>query len=156
MDWRISMATVAGAGPFSSFPGFDRTLSILDGAGVELTLGADHDRFTLTRESAPFHFPADVATYADLLDGTVTDLNVMTRRGRWHHAVSRLQASGARCIATRSMHAAIFCTSGIVTCTVAEAMTLNSRDCALFPQPSEITLAGTADASVLLIEFFDA
>ena len=28
-DWRISMATVATDGPFSIFPGIDRTLSIL-------------------------------------------------------------------------------------------------------------------------------
>ncbi len=33
-DWRISMATVAADGPFSIFPGIDRTLSILSGSGM--------------------------------------------------------------------------------------------------------------------------
>ncbi len=37
-DWRISMATVASDGPFSIFPGIDRTLSILDGAGLSLKM----------------------------------------------------------------------------------------------------------------------
>ena len=35
-DWRISMARVASDGPFSSFPGVDRTLSIIDGAAQRM------------------------------------------------------------------------------------------------------------------------
>ena len=35
-DWRVSMAVVAADGPFSEFPGIDRTLSILDGSGLIL------------------------------------------------------------------------------------------------------------------------
>jgi uncharacterized protein len=53
-DWRISMATVSADGPFSLFPGVDRTLSVLEG------------------------------------DGPIIDLNVMTRRGRFRHHVSRM------------------------------------------------------------------
>jgi uncharacterized protein len=32
-DWRVSMARVEAGGPFSLFPGVDRTLSILEGEG---------------------------------------------------------------------------------------------------------------------------
>ena len=35
-DWRISMARVESGGPFSTFPGVDRTLSILEGEGIVL------------------------------------------------------------------------------------------------------------------------
>ena len=35
-DWRISMARVEAGGPFSRFPGVDRTLSILEGEGMVL------------------------------------------------------------------------------------------------------------------------
>ncbi len=35
-DWRVSMATVASDGPFSVFPGIDRTLSVLEGDGILL------------------------------------------------------------------------------------------------------------------------
>lgn len=38
-DWRISIATVATNGPFSIFPGIDRTLSILSGEGMTLSIG---------------------------------------------------------------------------------------------------------------------
>ena len=38
-DWRLSMAEVAADGPFSAFAGIDRTLTLLQGAGLELDFG---------------------------------------------------------------------------------------------------------------------
>ena len=32
--WRASVATIDAAGPFSAFPGVDRTIMLLEGAGV--------------------------------------------------------------------------------------------------------------------------
>lgn len=88
-DWRISMATVANDGPFSAFPGIDRTLSILDGNGM--SLGVDGAAAVLlTQASKPLRFAADVPVDATLVDGAITDLNVMTRRGRFDHEVNRL------------------------------------------------------------------
>lgn len=54
-DWRISMATVASDGPFSIFPGIDRTLSILEGNGMALAIAAN-DPLLLTIESTPCPF----------------------------------------------------------------------------------------------------
>lgn len=90
-DWRISMATVASDGPFSIFPGIDRTLSILAGAGMELTIDGDTS-LVLDLNSEPCPFPADKPVLAKLVNGVVTDLNVMTRRGRFSHRVSRQPA----------------------------------------------------------------
>jgi environmental stress-induced protein Ves len=89
-DWRVSMATVATDGPFSSFPEIDRTLSILDGKGMSLAIGAQAP-ILLTQSSAPLAFPADVPVSATLAAGTITDLNVMTRRGRLLHHVERVR-----------------------------------------------------------------
>ncbi|KAA1179629.1 HutD family protein [Rhizobium tropici] len=87
-DWRVSMATVATDGPFSVFPGIDRTLSILDGEGMTLFIeGRAPER--LTQASEPLPFAADTPTSATLIDGTITDLNVMTRRGSHAHKVTR-------------------------------------------------------------------
>ena len=87
-DWRISMATVAEDGPFSVFEGIDRTLSVLTGEGVVLSVdGAES--VELRPSSAPHAFPADARTAARLLDGPVTDLNVMTRRDAFRHHVKR-------------------------------------------------------------------
>jgi environmental stress-induced protein Ves len=88
-DWRISMAQVATDGPFSNFPDIDRTLAVIEGAGMELTIG-DQPALVLDCESAPLSFPGDAPTTARLLAGEITDLNVMTRRGRFGHRVVRV------------------------------------------------------------------
>ncbi|MCB5203199.1 HutD family protein [Neorhizobium sp. T786] len=92
--WRISMATVATDGPFSAFSGIDRTLSILDGAGMVLSI-AERSPVVLDAVSAPHAFPADVETSARLIDGPITDLNVMTRRGMFRHTVERRTGPGS-------------------------------------------------------------
>jgi len=85
-DWRISMATVASDGPFSRFPEVDRTLSILSGNGIVLTIDGG-PALTLDLHSDPCPFPADKPALATLVNGATTDLNVMTRRGRFSHRV---------------------------------------------------------------------
>ena len=50
--WRVSMATVAESGPFSSFPGLDRTLLLLEGEGMELDHGP-HGRALLPGPLVP-------------------------------------------------------------------------------------------------------
>lgn len=92
-DWRISTARVAADGPFSAFPGVDRTLTVLDGTGLDLVIG-DAAPVRLGPGSAPWSFPADVPCRGRLVAGPVTDLNVMTRRGRFTHAVTRIVRPG--------------------------------------------------------------
>jgi environmental stress-induced protein Ves len=94
-DWRISMATVAEDGPFSIFPEIDRTLSILEGNGMELAIEGRNET-VLTQASVPYAFPADAPTIAQLVDGTITDLNVMSRRGRFSHLVETVSAPATR------------------------------------------------------------
>ncbi len=91
--WRISMATVASDGPFSVFAGIDRTLSILEGEGMELDI-AGRSPVVLTHASNPLAFPADAPTSARLVSGTIVDLNVMTRRGQWTHQVEKRIVEG--------------------------------------------------------------
>lgn len=92
-DWRISMAPVASDGPFSVFPGIDRTLSILTGDGMMLSVEGMAP-MVLGRKSVPFSFPGDAKTEAVLQVGPITDLNVMTRRGRFSHRVTRREQGG--------------------------------------------------------------
>ena len=88
-DWRVSMATVSVGGPFSLFPGVDRILMVLEG---RLTLRfADGSTLDLSPDSPAARFLGDVAVVADTPARPVTDLNVMTRRGRFRVAVSRVR-----------------------------------------------------------------
>jgi uncharacterized protein len=157
MDWRISMAVVASDGPFSSFPGIDRTLSIVDGAGLALQVGAAGNPQLLTQNTAPFHFPADVATSARLLGGTVTDLNVMTRRDRCRHVVYRVHVDGHYAMPTAAAEALVFCVSGSVQCHTQHHGTeaLQVRDCAVFSSaPGRLEMVSPEGATVLIAELF--
>jgi hypothetical protein len=88
-DWRVSMARVGTSGPFSIFPGIDRTLAVIEGDGIVLH-PAGRGEIRLDTGSAPYAFPADLAVGATLIGGAIDDLNVMTRRGRYRHLLSRL------------------------------------------------------------------
>ncbi|OJU89735.1 MAG: hypothetical protein BGO06_12700 [Shinella sp. 65-6] len=96
--WRVSMATVASDGPFSVFPGIDRTLAVLSGDGMELSIEGLGERL-LTPQSAPLAFPADAPTSARLTGGPITDLNVMTRRGAFRHTLVRHVVEDSKALA---------------------------------------------------------
>ena len=89
--WRISMADVTADGPFSVFPGIDRTLIVLEGNGVELEV--EGVPFRLDREAPRLSFAGDDMTIGRLLSGPIRDLNVMTRRGQFTHR-TRIMDSG--------------------------------------------------------------
>ncbi|MDL5037051.1 HutD family protein [Comamonas resistens] len=86
--WRISVAMISQAGPFSAFPGIDRQIMLLDGDGVQLVSAAAGIDHALQQRWQPFAFSGDVALDCSLLGGTSTDFNVMTRRGQWSAEVS--------------------------------------------------------------------
>jgi uncharacterized protein len=92
-EWRVSMAQVAADGPFSQFPGIDRSLALLDGAGLDLDV-AGRGMIEVRPGGPPAVFPGDVAAASRLLAGPITDLNIMTRRGKWRHELSRVEISG--------------------------------------------------------------
>ncbi|MCP8937105.1 HutD family protein [Alsobacter sp. SYSU M60028] len=83
-DWRVSRATIAADGPFSTLQGVDRGFAPLDGSGVRLTVEG-RGTVALRPGSPPFEFDGGAAAVARLIDGPVTALNVMTRRGRCAH-----------------------------------------------------------------------
>lgn len=85
-DWRVSLAQVVRDGPFSAFPGIDRTLAVVSGRGLVLRI-AGRTPTTLSTGAAPLAFPGDVPTEARLNAGPISDLNVMTRRGVFRQAV---------------------------------------------------------------------
>jgi len=92
-DWRISMAPVVSDGSFSVFPGIDRTLSILTGDGMMLSVEGMAPT-VIGQKSVPFSFSGDAKTEAVLQAGPITDLNVMTRRRRFSHRVTRVDEGG--------------------------------------------------------------
>lgn len=77
--WRVSIADVAQAGPFSRFEGVGRTLTLLAGAGIRLveTGGTSHE---LLEPLDVAHFAGETQIDATLIDGATRDFNVMVHR----------------------------------------------------------------------------
>lgn len=78
--WRVSIAEVDSAAPFSTFPGIDRQIVLLDGAGFHMLLdnGRTH---ALTTPFAPFAFAGEARVAVALAGGPTRDFNLMLRRG---------------------------------------------------------------------------
>lgn len=76
-DWqvRVSVADVAGNGPFSRFPGVQRWFAVLDGAGVVLTMGSTEHRLEPGDDALSFR--GDIAVRCRLVAGPTRDLNLM-------------------------------------------------------------------------------
>lgn len=141
-DWRVSMALVETDGPFSVFPGIDRTLAIMDGAGLLLAID-DAPEFSITPGSEPHAFAADVPTSSRLIDGPVSDLNVMTRRGAWQHRVTRLDIAGSLTLDDAAEATMVVVRSGKVSISNNAAReTLSMRDAAMLPPSPAVTLEG--------------
>lgn len=77
--WRASIALVRVSGPFSHFPGIDRTIVLLDGVGMRLD-SADW-RADLKTAFEPVCFPGEIAVTCTLTEGPTRDFNLMVRRG---------------------------------------------------------------------------
>jgi environmental stress-induced protein Ves len=91
--WRLSMAGVTADGPFSAFAGIERTLAVLEGEGIALDIEG-RGTLTVTRDGKPASFPGDAPTAGRLLGGPILDLNVMSRRGRFGHRLTRYVVDG--------------------------------------------------------------
>lgn len=156
-DWRMSMATVASSGPFSLFAGIDRTLAVLDGDGLSLTVDGVGTT-ELTTGSAPLPFPGDAPAGANLIGRTVTDLNIMTRRGRIVHTMRRLEVAGMAELSVAAPELLVFCHAG--SCHIADgdqAATLNPLDTAYFSgSPRSLRIEAPASTRLFLIEFTPA
>jgi environmental stress-induced protein Ves len=78
--WRVSSATVGADGPFSPFPGVDRTLWLLRGRGLLLDVGGEERRLDAPLQRVDFR--GETAVRCRLLGGPIDDLNVMVDRRR--------------------------------------------------------------------------
>lgn len=126
-DWRISSAQVAAAGPFSLFPGVDRSLTVLQGHGLKLDFDGTR-AVTLTCADQPLTFRGEQQVYAALLDGPITDFNVMTRRSRCTHTLDVLRLHGALRYTRQADLMFIYCDHGAnICCRTAEGP---MHDCA--------------------------
>jgi environmental stress-induced protein Ves len=99
-EWRISLAQIGADGPFSTFSGVDRVLTVIKGEGLLLTV--DDRMLALDAASPPLAFPGEARVSARLTDGSINDLNVMVRRDKWRARTRRLTVTGASDVAAKA------------------------------------------------------
>lgn len=92
-DWRISIAEVAKAGPFSPLPGIDRIITVIEGELIALSVDGAEQALEKFR---PFRFSGDSDTSASLPTGALMDLNLMTRRGAFKGYAAIIELSKKR------------------------------------------------------------
>jgi environmental stress-induced protein Ves len=131
-DWRLSLATIAAAGPFSSFEGYHRTLVLVAGAGVELNF-TQHGLSRLSSPGQSVSFDGAWQTSCTLLDGPSTDLNLIVSVQRAQSASRTLALTEEQVIQTADWtEVFVCCLSGVIrlTNTAAEVATLRAVDVA--------------------------
>ncbi len=102
LAWRVSIATIDRPGPFSRLARIDRTIAVLDGAGIVLS-GPDGE-VQLTPGDLPYRFAGETEIAAALLAGPTRDLNAMTRRGRFRHRMTRLDMAAGDTLGAETEH----------------------------------------------------
>ena len=133
--WRLSIALVQSSGPFSAFPGYERTIMVIEGRGMELAVGSNSPR-RLDRPFEPFLFSGDAPAECRLIDGPIRDFNLMVNRSVlrsrtevWH--LDRMP----RLIGLSSADWIIHCLSGAIDLQVGAAgwsCQLSADDTAVF------------------------
>jgi len=94
--WRLSIADVAASGEFSLFPGYQRTISLIEGAGMRLDF-AEAPGALIERRFEPFDFSGDWHCRCTLLSGPVQDFNLMVSRDRLRATTEVIALGGAGC-----------------------------------------------------------
>jgi uncharacterized protein len=152
-EWLISAAHVGGDGPFSIFPEVDRSMAILSGAAMTLH-GLGAAPVALTPETAPYAFAGDVPVTATLANGPVEDLNLMTRRGTYRHAMRRVAMGAPVALLSRGV-LAVFAERGAVRAKSASgAVEAAEGDTVLCE--SDVVLSGSSGAQAIVMEIWRA
>jgi hypothetical protein len=110
-DWRISIADVNEPGPFSTFPGVERTITVVGGEGMDLVIdGVQH----LLGLHEPLSFDGASRAWGSPLAGPVRDLNVMTSNDRLSATVAIRDLSETRPIAVDGRQVLVLLTGSAV------------------------------------------
>lgn len=118
-DWRVSIADIAHAGPFSRFDGVDRVLVLLSGAGMTLreSGGTQH---VFDKPLDMLSFAGETHIDATLTNGPTRDFNVMVRRGVVSAQVSAHREAVA--FAVEDTMTLLYCVHGRIDVLCGDAM----------------------------------
>ena len=155
-DWRVSLATIAADGPFSAFPGVERTLVLVDGHGM--TLDIDGAPTMLSKAAPVAAFDGEARVEAKLSRGPSTDFNVMTRLDRCWHRFGRRVLDGESTFVARADVTLLFLAEGegLELCGEDQRINLVRYDAVLLDPDTTWTLqAGQGTIFIADIHYYD-
>jgi uncharacterized protein len=152
--WRVSVAEVAQAGPFSRFIGIDRTLVLLSGAGMwldEANGASGANTHALTQPLDIAQFKGDAQIDARLVDGPTRDFNLMVRSGAAVGEVDVWRGDTQHALSTDVV--LLFCTSGSIDVTLGNdhPLSLNADDTLRIDAPHAVSCAVQGAGALLTI-----
>jgi len=137
-DWRVSMARVEEDGEFSLFPGYERVILALGGAGMVLR-HREPGIEAILGPLEPWSFSGDWSTTCALRSGAISDFNVITRRGSATAQVDVVRLEGSmRFDAPLSL---LFCADGHFT---ADGIEVGTGETLIADAPATIDTLGSA------------
>lgn len=151
-DWRISLATIAQDGPFSLFPGIDRSLALVEGDGVLLDFG--DERFVLSPSEPVIEFAGEDEVHATVSGRHTTDFNVMTRRGHCRHRLEPRLVRGIETIKRRSGTTLLFLAEGegLTLSSARERIAMVRYDTLVMIESDEVWTLEAQQATVLVVD----
>jgi environmental stress-induced protein Ves len=152
--WRVSIAEVRVAGPFSRFPGIDRTLAILDGR-LELAIPGVRP-VILSGETDPLAFAGEVNVVGAPVGSAVIDLNAMTRRDWFRATIVRYGAAAVVAAPTPAAISLLVATDRCVLEIGSEQFAMESMDCLKVEGSLRAKIAGEHCESAYLVEIATA
>jgi environmental stress-induced protein Ves len=154
-DWRVSLATIAADGPFSPFPGVERTLVLVDGHGM--TLDIDGAPTMLTKAEPVAAFDGESHVQAKLNRGPSTDFNVMTRLDRCWHRFGRRVLDGDSTFVARADVTVLFLAEGdsLELCSDDQRINLVRYDAVLLDPGTWKLQAGQGQIFIADIHYYD-
>jgi len=151
--WRLSVAEVTDDVEFSTFPGVERTATLIEGDGLSLVVDGTEQ---VLRPDEPFAFDGEAETFARPTSGAVRVLNVMTKRNRMSARVRVEDLSDGKPVSVAGATVFVQLT-GASTAYAADGVSaqLGPLD-ALTPRARVRLIVGTGRVAVVRMENFRA
>jgi uncharacterized protein len=147
--WRLSSAEVATSGPFSSFPGLERWLLLLEGAGFRIDFG-ERGCVLLDEPRVPLRFSGDWPATATLLEGPCIDLNLMVDPGCCRASLQVLHADAELPLPLAPGTHLVFIAAGSLAVPLWNLHLETSHLLRVEDGPAELTLVPDSDGASLV------
>lgn len=151
--WRLSIADVGESGGFSVFAGYQRIITVLQGAGMRLQVDGQLSRDLIPLD--PFAFDGASAVHCELLGGAIRDFNLIYAPQRYRARLQWLTVAGEVRLFSSASTLLLFAAEGglRVSHAGAEAGVLGRHDCLQLDTPGglgELVLRAPAGICCLI------